>query len=42
MIRVDPGTYTLGQRLQVDYYADLSKPRWDQRMVFRVPTSIPM
>jgi hypothetical protein len=36
MIRVDPGTYTLGQRLQVDYYADLSKPRWDQRMVFRV------
>jgi exoribonuclease R len=39
MIRVGPGSYTIGERLQVDYYADLSKPHWDQRMVFRVNTS---
>lgn len=38
MIRVDPGNYTTGQRIQVDYYADLQKPYWDQRMVFRVST----
>ena len=39
MIRVNPGSYDLGQKLHVDYYADLSKPHWDQRIVFRVNTS---
>jgi exoribonuclease R len=38
MIRVDPGSYTLGQKLTLDYYADLQKPHWDSRMVFR-PTN---
>jgi exoribonuclease R len=36
IIRVDPGSYTTGQNLTIDYYADLQKPQWDQRMVFRV------
>lgn len=35
-IRVDPGMYTVGQAIQLQYYADLQKPYWDQRMVFRV------
>lgn len=35
-IRVDPGTYTVGQAVKLQYYADLQKPYWDQRMVFRV------
>ena len=39
VIRVDPGSYTIGQSVSVGYYADLSKPRWDQRMVFRVNTN---
>jgi exoribonuclease R len=34
-LRLDPGSYTIGQKIQVDYYADLQKPHWDQRMVFR-------
>lgn len=36
MIRVDPGSFTVGQAISVQYYADLQKPYWDQRMVFRV------
>lgn len=35
ILRLDPGSYTIGQKIQVDYYADLQKPHWDQRMVFR-------
>ena len=38
VIRVDPGAYTVAQKLSVDYFADLNKPHWDQRMVFRVTT----
>ena len=38
VIRVDPGSYTLGHHVSVDYYADLQKPHWDKRMVFRVST----
>ena len=36
VIRVDPGSYTVAQRVSVDYFADLNKPHWDQRIVFRV------
>lgn len=36
MIRVDPGSYMIGQELEIKYYADLQKPYWDQRMVFHV------
>jgi ribonuclease R len=35
IVRLDPGSYTIGQKIQVEYYADLQKPHWDQRMVFR-------
>jgi exoribonuclease R len=35
MIPIDPGSYTTGQTISVEYYADLQKPYWDQRMVFR-------
>ena len=35
-IRMDPGSYTIGQSVQVGYYADLQKPYWDQRIVFRM------
>jgi exoribonuclease R len=38
VIRVDPGTYTVGQTLSVDYFADLNKPHWDKRIVFRATT----
>ncbi len=34
MIRVEAGSYAIGQQLQIQYYADLQKPYWDQRMVF--------
>jgi exoribonuclease R len=34
-IRVDPVQFPIGQAISVDYYADLQKPYWDQRMVFR-------
>ena len=36
MIRVEPGSYETGQKIKIDYYADLQKPYWDQRIVFRV------
>ena len=36
VIRVDPGVYTLGEHVSVEYFADLQKPHWDKRMVFRV------
>ena len=36
MIRIDAGVYTIGQSIGIDYYADLQKPSWEQRMVFRV------
>ena len=36
MIRIEPGAYTIGQPLTLDYYADLQKPHWDSRMVFRI------
>lgn len=36
IIRVDPGAYVTGQKVTIDYYADLQKPHWDQRMVFRL------
>lgn len=36
MIRVDPGSYTTGQQIQIEYYADLQKPSWEKRMVFCV------
>jgi exoribonuclease R len=36
VIRVDPGAYTVGEKVSVEYYADLQKPHWDKRMVFRV------
>jgi exoribonuclease R len=39
VIRVDPGSYTVAQRISVDYFADLNKPHWDQRIVFRVTTN---
>jgi len=35
-VRVDPGSYKVGQSVNLQYYADLQKPYWDQRMVFRV------
>jgi exoribonuclease R len=38
VIRVDPGAYTVAQKLSVEYFADLNKPHWDQRIVFRVTT----
>jgi exoribonuclease-2 len=38
-IRVDPGSYSSGQPLKIHYYADLQKPHWNERMVFRVSTS---
>ena len=38
VIRVDPGAYALGHHVSVEYYADLQKPHWDKRMVFRVTT----
>lgn len=38
MISVEPGDYTGGQKLTLDYYANLQKPHWDERMVFRVNT----
>jgi exoribonuclease R len=38
VIRLDPGSYTVGQTLTVDYFADLNKPHWDQRIVFRSTT----
>lgn len=40
MIRVEPGSYTVGQPLKIQYYADLQKPHWDQRMVFRIATCV--
>jgi len=36
VIRVGPGSYAIGQRLTIQYYADLQKPHWEDRMVFRV------
>jgi exoribonuclease R len=36
MIRVEPGQYTIGQTLTIEYYANLQKPHWDERMVFCV------
>ena len=36
VIRVDPGMYSLGQKVSVDYFADLNRPHWDQRIVFRL------
>jgi hypothetical protein len=39
MIRVDPGSYTLGQAVTLDYYADLQKPHWENRMVFRAASA---
>lgn len=38
VIRVDPGSYTVAQKVSVDYFADLNRPHWDQRIVFRVTT----
>jgi exoribonuclease R len=38
-IRADPGCFTIGDPVTLDYYADLQKPYWDQRMVFRVSNS---
>ena len=38
VIRVEPGSYTIGQRLTIQYYADLQKPHWEDRMVFQVNT----
>lgn len=34
-IRIEPGQYTLGQKINIDYYVDLQKPHWDSRVVFR-------
>ncbi len=34
MITLEPGSYTIGQVIQVQYYANLQKPYWEQRMVF--------
>ncbi len=39
MIHIEPGAYTIGQLLILDYYADLQKPHWDKRMVFRINNS---
>lgn len=36
MIRVEPGQYTIGEKLTIGYYANLQKPHWDERMVFCV------
>lgn len=38
MISVEPGQYATGQLLTIEYYANLQKPHWDERMVFRVNT----
>lgn len=38
VIRVSPGPYTVAQKVSVDYFADLNKPHWDQRIVFRATT----
>lgn len=38
-IRLDPVQLPVGQPISVDYYADLQKPYWDQRMVFRCTNS---
>lgn len=38
VIRADPAAYTVGEKVSVEYYADLQKPHWDARMVFRVRT----
>lgn len=34
MITLEPGSYTIGQPIQIQYYANLQKPYWEQRMVF--------
>lgn len=39
IVRVDPGAYTTGQPVSLDYYADLQKPYWENRIVFRVSNS---
>jgi hypothetical protein len=39
VIRVDPGAYTVAQKVSVDYFADLNKAHWDKRIVFRVTTN---
>lgn len=36
MIRLDPIDVMIGQKISIEYYADLQKPHWDKRMVFRV------
>ncbi len=36
MIRIESGQYLTGQTLTLEYYANLQKPYWDERMVFRV------
>jgi exoribonuclease R len=36
VIRVDAGAYSIGQSMGLEYYVDLSKPHWDQRILFRV------
>ena len=35
-VKVEPGSYSIGQKISLEYYADLQKPKWDQRMVIRV------
>lgn len=39
IVRVDPGSYTVGQELPLEYYADLQKPHWEDRMVFRLSSA---
>ena len=36
MICLEPGQYSTGQTLTIEYYANLQKPHWDERMVFHV------
>ena len=40
MIRLQPGQYSIGQTLTLEYYANLQKPYWDERMVFRIKNDI--
>ena len=38
MIRLEPDAFLVGQPILVEYYADLQKPSWEKRMVFRYQT----
>jgi exoribonuclease R len=40
MIRVEPGQYSTGQTLTIEYYANLQKPHWDERIVFNIKKKI--